>query len=278
MRAWKYGSLYARRASSTATRLDASRLKNQTPGLPSAARTQVRTFSSRNSETSGSGRRPRARSPDSRNGAIPTQALPSNVSTSSSAGRSSRTSARETRQCANRSSSQVCPSTQPRLGTGQGRCSTCSSDRACRFAASSGPNIRWLVPSQVAAQGLLALDRLEQRLEVAVAEAAGAVPLDHLEEHRRPVLHRLREDLEQIAVVVAVGEDPVPAQVLVGLGDLPDPSGYLLVVRVGRFEEEGAAFLQCLDGLHDVARGERDVLCARAPVELDVLLDLALPL
>ena len=43
---------------------------------------------------------------------------------------------------------------------------------------------------EVAAQRLLALDRLEQRLEVPLAEAARAVPLDHLEEHRRPVLRR----------------------------------------------------------------------------------------
>ena len=43
---------------------------------------------------------------------------------------------------------------------------------------------------EVAAERLLALDRLEQRLEVALAEAAGAVALDHLEEERRPVLRR----------------------------------------------------------------------------------------
>ena len=48
---------------------------------------------------------------------------------------------------------------------------------------------------EVAPERLLALDRLEQRLEVPVAEAARAVPLDHLEEERRAVLRRLREDL-----------------------------------------------------------------------------------
>ena len=41
---------------------------------------------------------------------------------------------------------------------------------------------------EVAAEGLLALDRLEQRFEVALAEAARPVPLDHLEEERRPIL------------------------------------------------------------------------------------------
>ena len=54
---------------------------------------------------------------------------------------------------------------------------------------------------------LLALDRLEQRLEVALAEAQRAVPLDQLEEHGGPVAERLGEDLQQVAVLVAVDED-----------------------------------------------------------------------
>jgi hypothetical protein len=41
--------------------------------------------------------------------------------------------------------------------------------------------------SEVAAALLLALDRLEERLEVALAEAERAVPLDDLEEDRRAV-------------------------------------------------------------------------------------------
>ena len=44
--------------------------------------------------------------------------------------------------------------------------------------------------SEVAALGLLALDRFEQRLEVADAEAARALALDDLEEDRRAVLDR----------------------------------------------------------------------------------------
>src|SRR4051794_37274821 len=65
---------------------------------------------------------------------------------------------------------------------------------------------------QVPATLLLALDRLEQGLEVALAEAERAVPLDQLEEHRRAVLHRLGEDLEQVAVLVAVDQDAQFAQ------------------------------------------------------------------
>ena len=48
---------------------------------------------------------------------------------------------------------------------------------------------------QVPPPRLLPLDRHEQRLEVPHPEPAAAVPLDDLEEQRRAVLHRLREDL-----------------------------------------------------------------------------------
>src|SRR5215218_8501724 len=58
--------------------------------------------------------------------------------------------------------------------------------------------------SQVSADLLLPLDRLEQGLEVALAEAEGAVSLDQLEEDRRSVLDGLGEDLEEVAVLVAV--------------------------------------------------------------------------
>jgi hypothetical protein len=34
------------------------------------------------------------------------------------------------------------------------------------------------------------------------------VPLDQLEEHRRPVLHGLGENLQQVAVLVPVRQDP----------------------------------------------------------------------
>ena len=50
--------------------------------------------------------------------------------------------------------------------------------------------------SEVAPLVLLELDTLEERLEVARPEPLVVVPLDYLDEHRRPVLQRLREDLE----------------------------------------------------------------------------------
>src|SRR5436309_1933401 len=68
--------------------------------------------------------------------------------------------------------------------------------------------------SQRPAPRLLALDRLEQRLEVALAEAPRPVPLDHLEEQRRPVGHRLGEDLQHVPLVVPVHEDAQLGQIL----------------------------------------------------------------
>jgi hypothetical protein len=49
------------------------------------------------------------------------------------------------------------------------------------------PERRHAIPSEVAPGFLLPLDGLEQRLEVSLAEAQRAVPLDELEEDRRAV-------------------------------------------------------------------------------------------
>src|SRR4051794_35460625 len=100
---------------------------------------------------------------------------------------------------------------------------------------------------KIAPQRLLALDGLEERLEVAVAEAAGAVTLDHLEEDRRPVADRLGEDLQQVALVVAVDEDAEPLEILEVLGDLADPVRRVVVVGLGRVEELDPALLEQLD-------------------------------
>src|ERR1700750_1855800 len=97
---------------------------------------------------------------------------------------------------------------------------------------------------QVAAPLLLALDGLEQRLEVAVAEAARAVALDDLEEDRRAVADRLREDLQQVALVVAVDEDALLAQVGELLDDLGDARGDLVVVGLGDRQELDGALAQ----------------------------------
>src|SRR5919108_5554409 len=97
---------------------------------------------------------------------------------------------------------------------------------------------------QVAAARLLALDRLEQRLEVAVAESTGAVALDDLEEDRGAVADRLGEDLQQVALVVAVDEDALLAQVRELLDHLRNARGHLVVIGLGDGEELDAAAAQ----------------------------------
>src|SRR6187431_3361129 len=114
-----------------------------------------------------------------------------------------------------------------------------SSHAACRGSRSTDGTYTIRRGSEVAALGLLALQRLEQRLEVALAEAERAVPLDQLEEHRRPVAERLGEDLQQVAVLVAVDQDRSLLQLLDRDPDVGDPGAQLrvLVVGVGGREE-----------------------------------------
>src|SRR3954464_217290 len=97
--------------------------------------------------------------------------------------------------------------------------------------------------SEVAALLLLPLDRLEQRLEVALAEAERAVPLDELEEQGRAVADRLGEDLQQVAVLVAVDEDAALLQLLHRHPDVADAGAQLrvAVVRVRSGQELDAA-------------------------------------
>src|SRR5581483_4021520 len=112
---------------------------------------------------------------------------------------------------------------------------------------------------EVPAAGLLALDRLEERLEVALAEAHRPVPLDQLEEHRRPVLHRLGEDLQQVAVLVAVGEDLQLAQLVQRHPRITDPRAELVVVGVRGVEEVHTRRAHRADRAHDVVGREGDV-------------------
>lgn len=60
---------------------------------------------------------------------------------------------------------------------------------------------------KVSTRALIGLDGFEQGLEVACAEALMVSALDDFEEKGRPVLERLGEDLQQVALVVIVDED-----------------------------------------------------------------------
>ena len=104
------------------------------------------------------------------------------------------------------------------------------------------------------------------------------VPLDDLYEDGGSVLHGLGEDLQQVAVVVVVDENP---QLLEGVDVLLDldlgvlePLAQLAVVGVGDVEELSASVPEVLDALDDVVRPQSDVLDTCGAVVVDVLLDL----
>src|SRR5436309_12717353 len=128
---------------------------------------------------------------------------------------------------------------------------------------------------KISAESLFAFDRLEQRLEVALAEATRTVAFDHLEEERRPVLRGLREDLQQVSLLIAIGEDAQPAEVVPVLADLTYPLLDVDVIRIWCVEEADASFLQRLDASHDVLAQQRDVLNSGAAEKLEVFVDLA---
>src|SRR5436309_9217604 len=130
--------------------------------------------------------------------------------------------------------------------------------------------------SEVAAAGLLPLDGLEERLEVASAEPLGAFALNHLEEDGGAIGHRLAEDLQQVTVLVLVDEDAELLQLVPRKVEVAEPISYVHVVRVGNAEKADAARSQCAERLDDVVSAQRDVLHARCTVEVEVLLDLAL--
>src|SRR5450759_4615604 len=63
------------------------------------------------------------------------------------------------------------------------------------------------------------------------------MPLDQFEEHRRPILHRLGEDLQQVALLVPVGENPQLPQRVQRHPGVPDPLAQGVVVTVGAGQE-----------------------------------------
>src|SRR6185436_17100616 len=90
---------------------------------------------------------------------------------------------------------------------------------------------------EIAPGRLFRFDRFEERLEVALAESAAAVALDDLEEERRPVLDGAGEDLEEVALVVAVDQDAQLLDLVHRLADLADALGQVLVVVLRHAEE-----------------------------------------
>ena len=72
---------------------------------------------------------------------------------------------------------------------------------------------------QVAAAVLFDLEGLEEGFEVALAETLASTAADDLEEEGRPILQWLGEELEKVAFVVRVHQDPEVADAFVILLD-----------------------------------------------------------
>src|SRR5207244_10368858 len=115
-------------------------------------------------------------------------------------------------------------------------------------------------PLEVAALLLLALDGLEERLEVADAESAGPVALDDLEEEGGPILHWLGEDLEQVALLVAIGLDAKLLERIHRYADVAYPLGQRHVVLVRQPQELDPALSQGMHRADDVRCAQGDVL------------------
>src|SRR5690606_22563731 len=131
--------------------------------------------------------------------------------------------------------------------------------------------------SEDPAPHLVALDALEQRLEVALAEAFVALALNDLEEDRADRV--LGEDLQQLALLglgIRVDQDPVAAQALHVLAVLRDALVDHVEVRVGRVQELDAGLAHLLHRHVDVVGEAGDVLDAFAVVRLEVFVDLRL--
>src|SRR3989442_10489140 len=126
---------------------------------------------------------------------------------------------------------------------------------------------------QNAAGYLVELHGLEQRLEVALAEALVAFPLDDLEEDRAD--GGFGEDLQQQpAARAAIDQDPAPLQLLERLAMVRQALADHLVVGVRRVEQLHARCAQLIDGGINVAAMHGDVLDALAVILLEILLDL----
>src|SRR3954471_5933687 len=127
-----------------------------------------------------------------------------------------------------------------------------------------------------AAADLVELDRLEQSLEIALAEALVALALDDLEEDRAD--HILGEDLEEEAFA-GLGRSVDQDAALAHLGDVVVVAGNALVDHVvigfGAVLELDAVRPQRIDGGEDIVGGEGEMLDALAFIFLQIFLDLA---
>src|SRR5262249_13024401 len=145
----------------------------------------------------------------------------------------------------------------------------------CGCVNKSTPALRRL-GLEHAARHLVPLDRFEERLEVALAEALVPLALDDLEEDRAD--HRLGEDLQKNLALLRrpVDQDLVAREPLAVLAVARKPLVQRVIVSARRRLEGGLARTQRLHGPIDVVGAQCYVLYAFAMIGDQVFLDLRL--
>src|SRR5262249_44259683 len=133
------------------------------------------------------------------------------------------------------------------------------------------------VESKRAAPCLLVFNGLEEGLEVPLAKASRPVALDDLEEEGGTVLYGLGEDLEQVALLVAIDEDSQVGDLADVLGDRADAVGEQLIIGARDLQERDIVGAHRADRGDDIVSGHGNVLDARSAIELQELLDLRPP-
>ena len=99
--------------------------------------------------------------------------------------------------------------------------------------------------SEVSSPPLFFLNRDEKGFEVAFPEAFAAFTLEDLIEDGGPVFDGLGEDLEHVAVVVAIDEDVAPLKELGILVDRDD-EGYLLQIFTKPVQDRPTVFYEII--------------------------------
>lgn len=131
---------------------------------------------------------------------------------------------------------------------------------------------------QISPQGLFSLDSFKQTLEVPSTKPIKVMPLNNLNENRRPIHQMLRKQLQQITPLIKVNQNIQTLERLKILIQnhalVLQPLLHPLVVCLRDADELHTAGLQVCDGGDDVVGSEGDVLHAGAAVEVDVFFDL----
>src|SRR5260370_8457285 len=96
---------------------------------------------------------------------------------------------------------------------------------------------------QIASCGLFALDRFEERFEIAFAETLRAFALNDLKKERWPVLDRFGKDLQQITFVVAINQNAELFQCVQFFVNMANTIEQCVVVSRRNFQELEPALL-----------------------------------